>query len=166
MQNTSERGESNIYYRFRKSFPEYEWAFDMSSSHRKLLTNCGWAWGHEKPPSEGHRVVLIEAHDHPHRTYIKSNDLLRDAVFPTVQPYNTFVKIRFDPWSLEVEELLNAVRNVLDPTFTLPSKQPDRPMITCDLFYENPRFTPEDKHVFDLLTANWAIGKRKRGVAS
>lgn len=65
-------------------------------------------------------------------------------------------------WNERIEELVNTVRNVLDPDFELPPKQEDRAIIICELFYDNVMATAEDKRVASAMRKNKAIGKRKR----
>lgn len=65
-------------------------------------------------------------------------------------------------WNARIEELVNTVRNVLDPDVELPPKQEDRPILICELFYDNVMATPEDKRVASAMRKNKAIGKRKR----
>ena len=54
------------------------------------------------------------------------------------------------------------MRVLADPDFELPPKQEDRPLLICELFYDNVNATPEDKRVEKALRANKALGKRKR----
>jgi hypothetical protein len=65
-------------------------------------------------------------------------------------------------WQARTQELIATVRNLLDPKFPLPPKQPDRPLLICELFYDDVMATPEDRRVTKALAANKAIGKRKR----
>jgi hypothetical protein len=68
-------------------------------------------------------------------------------------------------WRKRCEELVDAVRTLTDPDFELPPKQEDRPLLICELFYDNVNATPEDKRVEKALRANKAIGKRKRALS-
>jgi hypothetical protein len=65
-------------------------------------------------------------------------------------------------WQARIQELVNTVHNVLDPKFPLPPKQPDRPLLICELFYDDVMATPEDKRIAKALAASKTIGKRKR----
>jgi hypothetical protein len=67
-------------------------------------------------------------------------------------------------WAARMRELVATVRNLLDPDFDLPPKQEDRPLLICELFYDDVVSTPEDKRVARALAAHKAIGKRIAGV--
>jgi hypothetical protein len=67
-------------------------------------------------------------------------------------------------WDKRCGELVDAVRTLTDPKFALPPKQEDRPLLICELFYDNVNVTPEDKRVDKALRANKALGKRKRAL--
>jgi hypothetical protein len=67
-------------------------------------------------------------------------------------------------WEKRCEELVDVVRTLADPKFELPPKQEDRPLLICELFYDNVNATPEDKRVEKALRANKALGKRKRAL--
>jgi hypothetical protein len=67
-------------------------------------------------------------------------------------------------WQERCKELVDAVRALADPKFELPPKQEDRPLLICELFYDNVNATPEDKRVEKALRANKALGKRKRAL--
>jgi hypothetical protein len=68
-------------------------------------------------------------------------------------------------WQARIQELVNTVRNVLNPKFPLPPKQPDRPLLICELFYDDVMATPEDRRVAKALATSRAIGKRKRDIS-
>jgi alpha-ketoglutarate-dependent taurine dioxygenase len=68
-------------------------------------------------------------------------------------------------WEKRCKELVDAVRALADPKFELPPKQEDRPLLICELFYDNVNATPEDKRVEKALRANKALGKRKRALS-
>ena len=65
-------------------------------------------------------------------------------------------------WQRRVAELVRTIENLADPEFVLPPKQEDRPLLICELFYDDVNSTPEDRRVARGLAAHRAIGKRKR----
>jgi len=60
-----------------------------------------------------------------------------------------------------IRELVETIRTLSDPDFELPPKQEDRPLLICELFYDNVIATPEDKRVAKEVWAHKAMGKRK-----
>ena len=65
-------------------------------------------------------------------------------------------------WKRRLEELKHTITNLANPKFELPPKQSDRPLLICELFYDNIAVIPEDQRVNASLVRNKAIGKRKR----
>jgi len=65
-------------------------------------------------------------------------------------------------WKRRLEELKHTITNLANPEFELPPKQSDRPLLICELFYDNIAAIPEDERVKDGLARNKAIGKHKR----
>ena len=69
-------------------------------------------------------------------------------------------------WERRLAELVCTITNLANPKFKLPPKQSDRPLLICELFYDNVNAIAEDKRVNDALAGNKAIGKRKRKLAA
>ena len=69
-------------------------------------------------------------------------------------------------WARRLAELVRTIKTLADPDFELPPKQSDRPLLICELFYDNVNAVPEDKRVNDGLAGNKTIGKRKRKLAA
>jgi hypothetical protein len=65
-------------------------------------------------------------------------------------------------WKRRLGELESTISNLADPEFALPPKQEDRPLLICELFYDNVNATPEDKRVASGIARGKAIGKKKR----
>ena len=65
-------------------------------------------------------------------------------------------------WKRRLAELVRTIETLADPEFELPPKQEDRPLLICELFYDNVNGTPEDERVAATVEAYKAIGKRKR----
>ena len=82
----------------------------------------------------------------------------KDNEVPHIHPKRKAV------WQARIQELVNTVRTLSDPTFTLPPKQPDRPLLICELFYDDVMATPEDKRVAKAMAAAKAIGATKAGL--
>tara|TARA_B110000046_G_scaffold18157_1_gene17331 strand:- start:3175 stop:3459 length:285 start_codon:yes stop_codon:yes gene_type:complete len=60
------------------------------------------------------------------------------------------------PWARRIEEL---IAHQLAPDTVLPPKQPARPVLSTELFYDNILKTPEDERVATALRAAKAIEK-------
>ena len=65
-------------------------------------------------------------------------------------------------WKRRLAELESTIDNLADPEFALLPKQEDRPLLICELFYDNVNATPEDKRVASGIARGKAIGKKKR----
>ena len=65
-------------------------------------------------------------------------------------------------WKRRLAELVRTIETLADPDFELPPKQEDRPLLICELFYDNVNATPEDERVAAGLAGRKAIGKRQR----
>ena len=65
-------------------------------------------------------------------------------------------------WKRRLAELERTIANLSDPEFELPPKQEDRPLLICELFYDNVNATAEDERVAAGLARGKAIGKKKR----
>jgi hypothetical protein len=180
----------------KKHFPDYNWTFDKTFSHRTFLVGVSTRFRPDARTTQGDRVIIIEIDEQSHRGYLCAKEREREESFVRQNRNKTVVMIRFNPdeytdyegvshpscftratkerevphvppkrkadWDIRIRELVNTVRNVLDPAFTLPPKQPDRPLLICELFYDDVMATPEDKRVAKALAASKAIGKRKR----
>jgi hypothetical protein len=180
----------------KKHFPDYNWTFDKTFSHRTFLVGVSTRFRPDARTTQGDRVIIIEIDEQSHRGYLCAKEREREESFVKQNRNKTVVMIRFNPdeytdyegvrhpscftnatkdtqvthlhpkrkanWQTRIQELVNTVRNVLDPKFPLPPKQPDRPLLICELFYDDVMATPEDRRVAKALAANKAIGKRKR----
>lgn len=82
----------------------------------------------------------------------------KDNEVPHIHPKRKAV------WQARIQELVNTVRTLSDPAFTLPPKQPDRPLLICELFYDDVMATPEDKRVAKAMAAAKTIGATKAGL--
>jgi hypothetical protein len=181
----------------KKHFPDYNWVFDKTFSHRTFLMGVSTRFRPDARTTQGERVIIIEIDEQSHRGYLCAKEREREESFVKQNRNKTVVMIRFNPdeytdykgvrhpscftratkerevphvppkrkadWQARIQELANTVRNVLDPKFPLPPKQPDRPLLICELFYDDVLATPEDRRVAKALAANKAINKRKRG---
>ena len=65
-------------------------------------------------------------------------------------------------WERRLAELQNTIATLADPEFALPPKQEDRPLLICELFYDNVNATAEDERVASGVARGKAIGKKKR----
>ena len=65
-------------------------------------------------------------------------------------------------WEQRIAELVRTIETLSDPEFLLPPKQEDRPLLVCELFYDDINSTPEDRRVAKELAVHRAIGKRQR----
>ena len=65
-------------------------------------------------------------------------------------------------WKRRLAELQNTIATLADPEFALPPKQEDRPLLICELFYDNVNATDEDERVASGVARGKAIGKKKR----
>jgi len=201
----AERARSSVHVRehattdeLKKHFPDYNWVFDKTFSHRTFLVSVSTRFRPDARITQGERVIIIEIDEQSHRGYLCAKEREREESFVRQNRNRTVVMIRFNPdeytdykgvrhpscftnatkdtqvthlhpkrkadWDTRIRELVNTVRNVLDPTFTLPPKQPDRPLLICELFYDDVMATPEDKRVAKALAANKRIEKRRRDV--
>jgi hypothetical protein len=198
------RARSSVHVRehattdeLKKHFPDYNWVFDKTFSHRTFLVGVSTRFRPDARTTQGERVIIIEIDEQSHRGYLCAKEREREESFVKQNRNKTVVMIRFNPdeytdykgvrhpscftratnerevphvpskrkadWQARIQELANTVRNVLDPKFPLPPKQPDRPLLICELFYDDVLATPEDRRVAKALAANKAINKRKRG---
>ena len=201
----AKRARSSVHVRehtttdeLNKHFPDYNWVFDKTFSHRTFLVGVSTRFRPDARTTQGDRVVIIEIDEQSHRGYLCAKEREREESFVKQNRNKTVVMIRFNPdeytdykgvrhpscftnatkdtqvthvhpkrkadWDTRIRELVNTVRNVLDPTFPLPPKQPDRPLLICELFYDDVMATPEDRRVARALAASKKIGKRKRGL--
>jgi cytochrome c5 len=199
----AKRARSSIHVRenvtteeLKKHFPDYNWVFDKTFSHRTFLVGVSTRFRPDARTTQGDRVIIIEIDEQSHRGYLCAKEREREESFVKQNRNKTVVMIRFNPdeytdyegvrhpscftnatkdtqvthlhpkrkadWQTRIQELVNTVRNVLDPKFPLPPKQPDRHLLICELFYDDVMATPEDRRVAKALAANKAIGKRKR----
>jgi hypothetical protein len=197
------RARSSVHVRehattdeLKKHFPDYNWVFDKTFSHRTFLVGVSTRFRPDARTTQGERVIIIEIDEQSHRGYLCAKEREREESFVKQNRNKTVVMIRFNPdeytdykgvrhpscftratnerevphvpskrkadWQARIQELANTVRNVLDPKFPLPPKQPDRPLLICELFYDDVLATPEDKRIAKALAANKTIGKRKR----
>jgi hypothetical protein len=182
----------------KKHFPDYNWMFDKTFSHRTFLVGVSTRFRPDARTTQGDRVIIIEIDEQSHRGYLCAKEREREESFVKQNRNKTVVMIRFNPdeytdykgvrhpscftratkerevphvppkrkadWDTRIRELVDTVRNVLDPKFPLPPKQPDRPLLICELFYDDVMATPEDRRVAKALAASKTIGKRKRGL--
>jgi hypothetical protein len=182
----------------KKHFPDYNWVFDKTFSHRTFLVGVNTRFRPDARVTQGDRVIIIEIDEQSHRGYLCSKEREREESFVKQNRNKTVVMIRFNPdsyidyegvrhpscftdptkdtqvthlhpkrkadWDTRIRELVNTIRNVLDPKFPLPPKQEDRPLLICELFYDDVMATPEDRRVARALAAHKAIGKRIAGV--
>ena len=65
-------------------------------------------------------------------------------------------------WKRRLAELVRTIETLADPEFELPPKQEDRPLLVCELFYDNVNATPEDERVAATVEAYKAANRRKR----
>jgi len=202
----AKRARSSVHVRehtttdeLKKHFPDYNWVFDKTFSHRTFLVGVSTRFRPDARTTQGERVIIIEIDEQSHRGYLCAKEREREESFVKQNRNKTVVMIRFNPdeytdykgvrhpscftratkerevphvppkrkadWDTRIRELVNTVRNVLDPTFPLPPKQPDRPLLICELFYDDVMATPEDKRVASALAASKAIKKRKRDIS-
>jgi hypothetical protein len=200
------RARSSVHVRehtttdeLKKHFPDYNWVFDKTFSHRTFLVGVSTRFRPDARTTQGDRVIIIEIDEQSHRGYLCAKEREREESFVRQNRNKTVVMIRFNPdeytdyegvhhpscftratkerevphvppkrkadWQARIQELVATVRNVLDPKFPLPPKQPDRPLLICELFYDDVMATPEDKRIAKALATSKRIGKRKRGVA-
>jgi hypothetical protein len=201
----AKRARSSVHVRehtttdeLKKHFPDYNWVFDKTFSHRTFLVGVSTRFRPDARTTQGDRVIIIEIDEQSHRGYLCAKEREREESFVRQNRNKTVVMIRFNPdsytdyegvrhpscftdptkdtqvthlhpkrkadWQARIQELVNTVRNVLDPKFPLPPKQPDRPLLICELFYDDVMATPEDKRIAKALAASKTIGKRKRGL--
>jgi hypothetical protein len=199
------RARSSVHVRehtttdeLKKHFPDYNWTFDKTFSHRTFLMGVSTRFRPDARTTQGDRVIIIEIDEQSHRGYLCAKEREREESFVKQNRNKTVVMIRFNPdeytdyegvrhrscftnatkdnevthvhpkrkadWQARIQALFDTVRNVLDPKFPLPPKQPDRPLLICELFYDDVLATPEDKRIAKALAASKTIGKRKRGL--
>jgi len=190
--------ENTVTDELKKHFPDYNWVFDKTFSHRTFLMGVSTRFRPDARTTQGDRVIIIEIDEQSHRGYLCAKEREREESFVKQNRNKTVVMIRFNPdeytdyegvrhpscftratkerevphvppkrkadWQARIQELVNTVRNVLDPKFPLPPKQPDRPLLICELFYDDVMATPEDRRVAKALAASKMVGKRKRGL--
>ena len=65
-------------------------------------------------------------------------------------------------WKRRLAELTRTIATLADPDFELPPKQEDRPLLVCELFYDDVNGTPEDERVAATVEAYKTARKRKR----
>jgi hypothetical protein len=65
-------------------------------------------------------------------------------------------------WRRRLAELERTIANLSDPEFALPPKQDDRPLLICELFYDNVNSTPEDKRVAAGIAAYKEASKKNK----
>jgi len=177
-----------------KAFPDYNWVFDKSFTHRTFMVGT-----RARPDARctiADRVIIVEIDEHSHRAYLCAKEREREASFVLQNRGKTVVMIRFNPdaytdyagvrqpscftpankdhqivhvhpkqtaqWARRLAELVRTIINLADLDFELPPKQSDRPLLICELFYDNIKAIPEDERVNAGLARNKAIGKRKR----
>jgi hypothetical protein len=190
--------ENTVTDELKKHFPDYNWVFDKTFSHRTFLVGVSTRFRPDARTTQGDRVIIIEIDEQSHRRHLCAKEREREESFVRQNRNKTVVMIRFNPdeytdykgvrhpscftnatkerevthvhpkrkadWQARIQELVATVRNVLDPKFPLPPKQPDRPLLICELFYDDVMATPEDKRIAKALAASKTIGKRKRGL--
>jgi len=190
--------ENTVTEELKKHFPDYNWVFDKTFSHRTFLVGVSTRFRPDARTTQDDRVIIIEIDEQSHRGYLCAKEREREESFVKQNRNKTVVMIRFNPdeytdykgvrhpscftnatketqvthvhpkrkaaWQARIQELVNTVHNVLDPKFPLPPKQPDRPLLICELFYDDVLATPEDKRVAKALAASKTIKKRKRGL--
>ena len=65
-------------------------------------------------------------------------------------------------WKRRLAELERTISNLSDPEFALPPKQEDRPLLICELFYDNINPNAEDERVASGIAAYKEASKKKR----